>query len=240
MPGFFAECVERIGSLLFPPLCAICGNRAELFCDTCAKNISFIGDRACVKCGAAVLEGHEGSRCPQCYNKPMRFNGTYALAVYDGFMKKLIHKIKFGGDDILAFRLGLRAGIALVQKKAIFDVIVPVPVSRARIRKRGFNQALIVAKGVAKKCKKPVVDAIAKVKEAQPQAQLRLEDRLKSPIGCYRIISGMEKRIFGKVVLLVDDVLTTGATASECADVLMKAGAKGVFLAVLARDLAGK
>lgn len=237
------EIAAHVGEFLFPALCGICGNRVDtavVFCEGCEKSVPFIGDLACVKCGAPVKEGHEGGRCPQCYHKPMKFNSAYALAAYEGVMKELIHRVKFGADDVLARRLGLRAGNLLLQKKAVFDVVVPVPISQARIKKRGFNQALVVAGGIGKKCGKRVVDAVKKSKDAPPQAQLKLEDRIKSPVGCYEIIPGGEERIFGKIVLLVDDVLTTGATASECTDVLRKAGAKEVFLAVLARDLAGK
>jgi ComF family protein len=145
---------------------------------------------------------------------------------------------KFGRRRDVAYHLGCSLGEKVRQQKygEVIDAVVAVPIGRSRLLKRHYNQAEEIAAAVSAKIGKPMLwNALAKVKETKPQAMLQVSERLKNPSGAYRAVD--KRVVFGKTILLVDDVLTTGATASECAVELRKAGCKAVVLGTIARDI---
>jgi len=191
-------------------------------CAGCGKESSYV----CKKCEMYMLDVPEAI-------------GLTALWEYNGIVKQLIHRIKFNGEyDIIK---------ELVNKKD-FDVaenaiITYVPMHIKKQRKRGFNQAEIIAKEISKKLDKPVVKMLEKIKQTKDQASLNKEARLKNPKGCFsavetRPLKKLRSLIRGRVsVLLVDDVYTSGATMQECSKVLHKAGIEKVWGFVIARTV---
>jgi ComF family protein len=160
------------------------------------------------------------------------FDRAYSFGFYEGPLRKLIHLFKYSGIRPLGKTL---AGLLL---KALpddedFDVVMPMPLHWRRLWKRGFNQSELLASLVAKEQHVPMGKAVKRIRATAVQAGLTNSKRRKNVAGAFRVCS--RKLIAGKRILLIDDVMTTGATASACASVLKRAGARSVTLLTLAR-----
>jgi len=214
--------------LLYPRVCSACGTRISdpgrlAFCEGCEGALEWIASPACPRCGAAK----PGDRCGECDGREFRFAGAVALGRYDGRLRDFLLALKFRGARHLADEFGRRLAARLPGGA---DLVVPVPMSRWKLLFRGYNAAALVAERLARHAGLPYAGAaIRKVRRTRPQAELERRERLVNPAGAYRA-SGVRG-----VVLLVDDVLTTGATADACAEALLAAGAAEVRVAVVAR-----
>lgn len=192
-------------------------------CPACDAVLEWIEPPACPRCGAAK----RGPGCGECAGREFLFAGATALGRYEGRLRDVLLSLKFRGGRHLADELGRRLAGRLSRK---FDTVVPVPMSRWKLLGRGYNAAELVAERVARFTGTGYDrDALRKIRRTRPQAELPREERLRNPEGAYGA-----RRARG-VVLLVDDVLTTGATANACASALRAAGAAEVHLAVVAR-----
>lgn len=192
--------------LLFPPECTACGQLGrEPFCVLCEEATE----------GATVCDPVEG------------IDRIAARFVYGGAVVLAVQRLKYEERADLGRSLGkaLRDSLTSLDE---FDLAVPVPLSSGRLKKRGYNQASILLKAAGLR---PCHPALRRLKENAPQVGQGRQDRLENLKGAFQ---GHESLVRGKRVLLVDDVLTTGATASACADALREAGAVGVQLLVLA------
>jgi ComF family protein len=163
------------------------------------------------------------------------FEEARSFASHEGKLRALVQRLKYDGYRPLARPLARFLAHAAEQlSEQSFDIVVPVPLHRKRERQRGFNQAEILAKELARLRKIPLGSRdCMRVRDTPPQTGLRAAERRKNVAGAFAVPH--PERVQGKRVLLIDDVLTTGATASACAQALRKAGAKGVWVATLAR-----
>lgn len=210
---------------LYPRRCAVCRSSipSGSFCAPCDGRLEWIAPPACARCGAA----QPGTRCGECLGKEFVFAGATALGRYEGKLREVVLDLKFRGGRYLADELGRRLAGRLERR---FDQIVPVPMSRWKRLMRSYNAADLVAERMAHHSRTSCAPrALCKVRRTRPQADLPLGERLRNPKGAYRA------RPVRGVVLLVDDVLTTGATANACAEALRAAGASEVCVAVVAR-----
>jgi ComF family protein len=214
----------RLLDLLYPRECSSCGAPAAegAFCAACDARLEWIAPPGCARCGAA----RGGRGCEECAGKEFIFAGATALGRYEGLLRESVLLLKFRGARHLAAEFGRRLAARIARR---FDAVVPVPMSRWKMLSRGYNAADLVAERLARHAGAPLSRALRKVRRTRPQSELPLEARLSNPRGAYRArpVRGM--------VLLVDDVLTTGATANACAEALRAAGAAEVHLAVVAR-----
>ena len=214
--------------LLYPRECADCGvaiaERERLaFCAGCDGRIEWISPPTCSRCGAALSRGS----CGECEGRDFVFAGATALGKYDGRLREFVLSLKFRGGRYLAEEFGKRLADRIPRK---FDLVVPVPMSRWKLLFRGYNAADLVGERMARHAGLPYSSsALRKIRRTKPQAELEREARLVNPKGAYQA-----KGVRG-VVLLVDDVLTTGATANACSEALRSAGATEVHVAVIAR-----
>ena len=174
----------------------------------------------------------ETGRCALCRLGLRGFDAVYSYGSYEGSLRELVHLFKYGGVRPLARTFGKFLAQALPRETS-FDVVVPMPLHWFKQWQRGFNQSNDLAREIGKKWNVPVRNLIRRTKATRPQAGLTNAKRRANMQGAFKIARG--KSLAGMRVLLVDDVVTTGATASACARVLKRAGAAHVALLALAR-----
>jgi ComF family protein len=182
----------------------------------------------CGICGEPFPSEH-GLVCAECITKPPAFSRAFSYGLYEGTLEQAVKALKFSKIKRLSREMGkLLRKIPLPET----DGIAAVPLSRKGLLERGFNQSLLLAKEISDFSGTPLLpNALFKIKETRPQALLSKKDRLANLKGAF--MAGEEAA--GNTILLVDDVMTTGATLHECSKALLKAGAKEVFAATLAR-----
>lgn len=232
---------KTILNLLTPPRC-ICGeiltDEKSHFCNKCWPELSLISASAvCSSCGLPFeFEMGEGAVCSDCLAINPQFDKARSVFKYNDTAGKMITGLKYQDKTPYAKTLaGLMCG-KLGELGGEFDIITSVPIHPRRLLKRKYNQSAILANKIAKSIGKKANNLILKKpKDINPQASLTRDERIKNIKGAYKVNEKFKSRIIGKNVLLVDDVLTTGATASECAKVLKNAGAGKVFVITAAR-----
>lgn len=230
-----------IFSLIFPAECRICDTPLDGFtrvpvCRGCLNAPAPLeADYFCATCKAPFQNDFPldaNGVCALCRSGLLGFDSVASFGFYEGALRGLIHLFKYSGMRPLAGRLSRLLERALPIDDR-YDVIVPVPLHWRRRWQRGFNQAELLARGVAKRRRIPILNALRRGKPTVNQAGLSSAGRRRNIAGAFQARTGAD--LHGKRVLLVDDVFTTGATASACAVALKKAGAASVSLVTLAR-----
>ncbi len=212
--------------------CVLCGSmsRDGLWCGHCDTSLPYLKDANCPVC---ALPTPNGDVCGHCLSRPPTFASTTAAFSYAFPLDKMIHAMKYGQQLALANALAskLAANIKLDIKP---DLIIPMPLHPNKLRERGFNQSLLLASSIAKLCKlKLLTDSCQRVRDTPAQSALPWKDRKKNvrdAFHCTMDLTGMN-------VVLVDDVLTTGASMNALADAIMKNGASRIDVWVVARTL---
>ena len=231
--------IDGVLNFFFPPVCLGCDIRCheDGFCSACQSRMSVTAKALCTRCGRPFSSG-PNHICATCLEKPPRFDIARACATYardneNDPLARAIHGLKYKRDVAYAPALAkfFSENLPLPHRH---DAIVPVPLHVERLRWRGFNQAILVARQLATERKVPIaVEALRRTRATPPQVGLGEDERRRNIAGAFSVHpqwSAGNKRI-----LLVDDVYTTGATVNECAHVLRKAGARAIDVAVLAR-----
>lgn len=230
--------------LLYPPRCLHCGkslflHHAAFLCGECESEIRWIGANACRFCGEPLGE-HSAPvmGCRRCRPGALAFTRAVAAAVYrEGPAADLVKALKFAGLRRLAAPLA--AGLAPVVRKKLLcsekiDFVTAVPIHPLREERRGYNQAELLGRELARLLGLPFRGGLAlRTRNTPEQARLPLAERRKNLEGAFAPAAGVS--LDGARALLVDDVMTTGATAGGCARALRDAGAARVFVAVFAR-----
>lgn len=244
-----AAALGHVLNFLYPPRCAVCGARFGLeaghrVCAQCLERVERLPEPMCSVCGAP-LESASGSqsRCSQCLNSPPYFTTARAIARYRPSAESdrtslpgVIRRHKYGLDQSLEKALAEFIGDELPHTASDCDLVIPVPLHRSRLWWRGFNQAALLAAVVARRLGAPLeVSALTRIRATTPQTSQNHDARRRNVRGAFAV--RRPARVKGRRVLLVDDVMTTGATADECARVLLRAGASRVDVLTLARVL---
>ncbi len=213
-----------------PQVCVLCGAPAlnQAVCGDCDRDLPRLGQEVCPICAdlapASVV-------CGACLRSQPNFDASFAAMRYQFPADTLIHALKY------QHRLSLVdwcANEMLREPPPAGDLLIPLPLSPARLRERGFNQALEIARLLAKKQGLLLSsDAVLRVRHTSPQANLPWKQRRSNIRGAF----ACQRDVSGKTVIVVDDVMTTGATLNECARILKEAGAQRVINWVLARTI---
>lgn len=208
------------------------------------SRVTFLEAPVCDGCGAGFE--HDGGafatdRCLACQAKPYRFTCCRAACVYDEHSRDLILRFKHGDDQLFALQFAqwLKRSAADLLSEA--DAVVPVPLHRLRLLGRRFNQAAEIARPLARASRLDYLpDALTRAQATDSQGGKSLRGRRENVRHAFSVTEAGRRRIKGRRILLIDDVLTTGATAEACAKALLDAGARAVDLAVVARVRAAR
>lgn len=228
-------------NLLYPIHCAICRKNLDpldnfYVCTFCISMIKQNPKPYCESCGRSA----QGAKtiCRECRKAPFHFERARSACLYEGVLKELLHLFKYKRRISLSNILS-RLMIDFIKEDGHFldgvDIITFVPLANKRLRERGFNQSEVLALGLAKEFGIPMSDAIEKPRATKPQNELSRNERLVNLNGAFKMKNkiGLENL----KILLVDDVMTTGATLNECSKTLLGSGAETVRCLTLARGL---
>ena len=235
-----SELFQAAVSLLYPATCTICGKHVragEYLCDGCEAKIVSIVPPFCETCS----EPFEGSiniafTCANCAHRTIHFDAAVAAYRGRGIVRDVIHEFKYNRQIYLRHLVAHWLRAALDDERLRdreFDVIVPVPLHPARQRERGFNQASLLAELLSTHTSIPCRALLKRIRYTTTQTALDRSERMENLHNAFRLRKKADVR--GLRVLLIDDVLTTGSTLSECARVLKRAGAISVHAATAAR-----
>jgi ComF family protein len=228
--------------ILLPPSCVACNRHVEapnLLCPECFRGTGFVTAPCCEVCGVpfAASSGLGPDRlCARCRATPPTFDRARAALRYDAAARRLILPLKHADRTELAAALApmmARAGAGLLYEA---DILVPVPLHRRRLFSRRYNQAALLARALVHISDRPaLLDALIRRRPTAALGGKSAEERLAEMAGAFAVRPSRAGRIAGGRVLLVDDVLTSGATANACASALKSAGATWVGVLAAAR-----
>ena len=228
-------------NLVLPNHCLACEEALSdepYLCGFCSDQVSVINGPRCKECGKPVGEfSTRENRCAECKRHPLQFSQASAPLPYSTVTRDLLLKLKFERKPLIAdfFADFLAQHFASMSWLVKVDVVVPVPMHWFKHLVRSYNQAGLLANNMASQFGMPVSNALKKTRHTQPQVRLARSARLKNVEHSIAVKKPADIR--GKIVLLIDDVMTTGTTCSECARVLYEAGAEEVFALTVARAL---
>ena len=216
---------------IYPPVCASCSEPGYRLCPECFEKIKFLLGSRCDICGGVINE--HVKRCRNCKKKTPPYDGLVSLAIYDGVMRDCIHALKYDNNQSLGDTFSKWLVPLVHQNDWGLDMVTPVPLSAKRYRERGYNQSSLIARPLAARLHlKCIPFAVRRIRHTPSQVGLSAEERRLNVIGAFK---AEEDLVIGKRILLVDDVMTTGATISSCAKALHDAGASAVYCITLAR-----
>ena len=220
MRNFLARC--------FGGSCFLCrGAAAGLLCAACDAELPRLAGPRCPRC---ALDSPRGEICGRCLSEPPHYDATVAALAYEFPADALVHALKFRGELVLAEHLGAILGQCIADQDV--DSVIAVPLSADRLRSRGYNQAVEIARHVARRSVE--LDLCVRERDTPAQMDLPYAERRRNVRGAFRCTRALP----GASVAVVDDVMTTGATLDEIASVLKRAGAARVVNWVVARTFA--
>lgn len=225
---FFWEALDW----LFPPNCSGCGVPGVRWCSQCESKLDLLADLVCESCG---LPFEEEGHCAECIINPPSYDSIRSLFIYEGEIRGALHALKYKNDLGIGEIIAYKSTNFLQKLGWQIDMIVPVPLGRVRLKERGYNQAAIIAFPIALKSRIPYQPrALNRKRETTSQVDLSAEKRRINVKGAFHADS---KRVEGKSVLVVDDIITTGSTMEESARALKAAGATSVYGLSVARAM---
>jgi ComF family protein len=238
---FVLPFAEKAFCGLFPDDCRVCGlplreiSRVPVCSDCLRQPAPIVADFYCVDCKTPFVNRFpldEEGRCSLCRLGLTGFDTVYTFGSYERTLRELIHLFKYSEITPLASPLGALIARAIPREHR-FDLIIPMPLHWKKRWRRGYNQSELLAREIGRRWGVPIRKIVRRAKATAPQAGLSNSKRRLNVRGAFEVRKGVKLK--GLRVLLIDDVLTTGATASACASVLKRAGASHVAVATVAR-----
>lgn len=233
--------LQPILDMLYPIRCPVCGDivipKGRRICSPCEEKLQYIVEPRCKKCSKPI-EQNQNEYCSDCERKNYHFEHGYSLWVYDAVMKKSISDFKYCYKKEYAryYIEKLIQSYGDIINKLAPDVLIPVPIHKSKYRERGYNQAEIIANGIAKELNIPVLPhLIIRSKKTLPQKQLSDKERLRNLQEAFKLneraVNDYPYRL--NRVLLIDDIYTTGSTIEACTNVLRQHGIEHIYFMTL-------
>lgn len=231
-------------NMIYPPRCIICDSvlkvGEKMLCPDCRDKLTYIEEPTCVCCGREIQDDEEF--CENCVGRVLPYDCGKSVLLYDENMKNSVSKFKYHG----------RQEFAISYAKIIYDrlydwisdlnaeVLIPVPAHKSRLKKRGYNQAALIASELSKLTKISTIDDfLIRTKKTERQKELNAEERRNNLSGAFELnpvyfkkFGENSEEIFGSAII-VDDIFTTGSTMEECASVLRKIGVRNIYFICL-------
>lgn len=245
----FQQRLKQLAALIYPATCVGCEESLSRtpklvddefqssWCDDCWVLLPESWQRGCPKCGAYIKRPESfGDRCALCHDMPLKFDSALAVGNYQGLLKELVLGLKRDMNESLSLQLGRLLGLTLMQHEFVdqTDILIPVPIHWRRRFERGFHAAAVIAEGVSSMTGVAIGNALVSCQRlTEKQGTLSGPKRFSNVKDAFKVrpMASVE----GAKVVVVDDVMTSGATLSELAKMLKKAGAESVHCAVVAR-----
>jgi ComF family protein len=230
--AFLMQCLD----ILFPVHCAGCQGIGHVLCPSCIAQIQPLPSPFCQLCGTPLSP--DGA-CKNCRYHPPNLNGQRAVSLYQEPLRGCIHGLKYDGNTRLAEPLGFLLAQAYKRYSMQADMLIPVPLHSERQKQRGFNHASLLAEVCSAQLGIPMKDGIlVRHRATVAQVDLHPRERYQNVAGAFTCASVSATRtLYGRRIVIIDDVSTTSATLEACATPLFAAGAKEIWGLVLARPL---
>lgn len=237
--NIFSKIIDSILNLIAPPKCATCSARVETIntlCTTCWQDLVFINDPKCEICSNTFPVNQFEKICIDCKTHIPAFDKVISSVVYNDISEQIIFGLKYNDRIDCSEIIAEFIKNSIIRENEKPDVIIPVPLHKNKLKKRGYNQATLIAKKLAKKLNVKIeFESLVKVKDNISQSGLNREERFVNVENVYKLNQKTKDRLKGKSVFLVDDVITTGATVNECAKLIKRARVKNVTCVSFAR-----
>ncbi len=240
LTGVFEILAGALLDFIYPPYCCLCRSRLQqgekVVCEDCWGEVKPLGGPFCPNCGYPVEPDADG--CPMCRQRGWSFQRVKILTDFEPAVQQLIHLLKYRGKRSVGTRLGVMLGQTLRSRprwqKA--DLIIPVPLHKSRLRERGYNQSFLIGKALSEELQKPLrPELLVRRRSTRSQTKLNVTERIENVSGAFRV--NHPEQLDDKRIILVDDIITTGATADACSRSLLNAGAKEVLVAAVAAPI---
>ena len=232
--------ISIIKNIISQPRCAFCDDvldikTSDYVCEKCKADLPYVKGETCDICGRTLYTGYMDTVCHDCKTEKIYFIKNISAFEYKDNVKEAIRRMKFTALEIwIARELGkiLAKKVKEQYGDIRFDMIVPVPISQINYIKRKFNQATEIALPIRRAINVPVNDnVLKKIRHTKQQSSLGHKERKANVKGAYKVFHPDD--ICDKIILLIDDVYTTGSTINECAKTLKKAGAMSIYTATV-------
>lgn len=226
--GVLVSCVTNVFKSIFPDFCLVCNREGSWLCPVCVKKITPYHNAVCAVCRMTVLPSvQNGSRLCVACARELLLDGLAIGSEYTSVTRRLVHALKY--EYIEPTSILLAKSLANAYQNSGFQVsaLVPVPLHHRRFCERGFNQTLLLARDVSARLGIPVADIVLRTRYTNTQINLSRHERMENFSNAFVLKSGAEH--LPSRVAIVDDVFTTGATLSACANVLRARGVQEVF-----------
>ncbi len=229
--------INTILDWVFPSniYCIVCGNlidqsRPYSMCDSCLRTVHWSFENTCDRCGKPLPQGYEEDCCSDCQSREHLFLKGYSCVEYGEQERNLIHRFKYKEQPFLGKPMAEAMVDRILPEGMQVDLILPVPMYLKKEHKRGYNQADLLAKHMARCLQGSYSrNLLQRVVATEPMNALSLEERQQNIKDAFGVAKGREGEIFGKNILLIDDIYTTGSTADACSEVLKAAGAANIY-----------
>ncbi len=218
---------------LYPPVCCNCEQRGFVFCPECFSKIETLYGHLCHTCGYPIKG--KNKTCHRCKENPPAYDEARSWAVFSGVARKALLSLKYNRNLALGHLLARPLVDIIRNSNWQIDLVVPVPISWSRLRQRGYNQSACISRAVARELNLPhTTRAIQRVKQTETQIALDVNERFMNLMDAF---NGITAKLNERSVLIIDDVITTGATMQNCAVAVKNAGAKKIYCLSVARTL---